>query len=373
VTLHLRRSIEVESTVMDFSKLPKIELHCHLDGCVRRETAKEIAEQTGVAMPASLHEAMVAPECCVDLADYIRRFDFALELMQREEDLFRIAEELVEQWASDNVIYGEARYAPYLHGRRGLTPQASVDAVYAGLTAGERKFGVRTGLIVCCLRHDDPEHSLAVARLAANNMDKVCALDIAGDELRFGAAPHVKAFALAEQAGLRRTVHAGEAAGTHSVREAIDLLHAERLGHGVRVEQPPELLDELRQRAMPLEMCPRSNVQTRCVESLEAHPIARLLRLGLKVTVSTDGHTVSDTSVTREFESLAQHKGWGLSEFWSCQFNAAHAAFVSSNVRSELLAQLTAAREKTESVSHDGLSGRQAATSNVPVTRTGEE
>jgi adenosine deaminase len=336
---------------MDFAGLPKIELHCHLDGCVRLETAKQIADHTGVAMPASLQEAMVAPDCCVDLADYIRRFDFALELMQRQEDLFRIAEELVEQWASDNVIYGEARFAPYLHGRRGLTPQAAVEAVHAGLKAGERKFGVRTGLIVCCLRHDDPERSLAVARLAANNMDKVCALDIAGDELRFGAAPHVQAFALAEQAGLRRTVHAGEAAGTHSVREAIDLLHAERLGHGVRVEQPPQLLEELLQRAVPLEMCPRSNVQTRCVESLEAHPIVRLLPLGLKVTVSTDAHTVSDTSVTSEFESLARHKGWGMGEFWTCQFNAANAAFVSSKIRNELLARLTAEREKMEPVS----------------------
>jgi adenosine deaminase len=338
---------------MDFRKLPKIELHCHLDGCVRLETAKEIASQTGVAMPPSLREAMVAPECCADLADYIRRFDFALELMQREQDLFRIAEELVESWAAENVIYGETRFAPFLHGRRGLTSQQALEAVHAGLKAGERKFGVRTGLIVCCLRHHDPEHSTAVARFAAGNMDKVCALDIAGDELRFGAAPHMPAFALAEQAGLRRTVHAGEAAGTHSLREAIDLLHAERLGHGVRVEQPPQLVDELREREMPLEMCPRSNVQTRCVESLEAHPIARLLQLGLKVTVSTDGRTVSDTSVTSEFESLTQHQGWGWKEFWSCQFNAANAAFVSSNLKNELLARLTAERKRTESARRD--------------------
>jgi adenosine deaminase len=113
------------------------------------------------------------------------------------------------------------------------------------------------------------------------------------------------------------------------------------------------LLHELRQRAMPLEMCPRSNVQTRCVESLQTHPIARLLQLGLKVTVSTDARTVSDTSVTSEFDSLARHKGWGLGEFWTCQFNAANAAFVSSDIRSEMLAKLTAEREKTQSASHE--------------------
>lgn len=333
---------------MDFRTLPKIELHCHLDGCVRLETAKQIAGRTGVSLPASLREAMVAPECCEDLADYIRRIDFPLQVMQREEDLFRVAEELVDDWAAENVIYGEARFAPFLHGRRGLSGQAAVDAVHAGLKSGERKFGVRTGLIVCCLRHEDAERSQAVAKLAVDNMDKVCALDLAGDELRFGAAPHRQAFALAEQAGVRRTAHAGEAAGTHSVREAIDLLHAERLGHGVRVEQPPQLLQELRERAMPLEMCPKSNVQTRCVESLATHPIVRLLQRGLKVTVSTDARTVSDTSVTAEFEELARNRGWGLGEFWTCQFNAAQAAFVSSNVRDELLARLTRERQETE-------------------------
>jgi adenosine deaminase len=335
--------------MVDYRSLPKLELHCHLDGCVRLDTAREIALATEVPVPPSLRQALVAPEVCLDLADYIRRIDFALQLMQRPEDLFRVAAELVETWAAENVIYGEARFAPQLHNRRGLSPQQALEAVHAGLSSGQKKFGVRFGLIVCCLRHQPAEVSLQVMRLAANNMDKVCGLDLAGDELRFGAANHRAAFELAEQAGVRRTAHAGEAAGAASVREALDLLHAERLGHGVRVEEPPQLLQELRQRGTSLDMCPKSNVQTRAVSSLGEHPAPRLLRQGLKVTISTDARTTSESSVAQEFEALEQRHGWGLAEFWACQRNAAQAAFASEAVRAELLAELAAAESAQRS------------------------
>lgn len=333
----------VKRKIMDFRSLPKLELHCHLDGCVRPETAREIALATGVPLPSSLRDALTAPEVCLDLADYIRRIDFALQLMQRPEDLFRVAEELAESWAAENVIYGEARFAPQYHTGRGLTMQQALDEVHAGLTSGRKKFGVRFGLIVCCVRHQPSELSLQVARLAANNMDKVCALDLAGDELRFGAANHREAFALAKQAGLHRTAHAGEAAGATSVRETLDLLHPERLGHGVRVEEAPQLLQELRQREVSLDMCPRSNLQTRAVDSLAGHPAPRLLRQGLRVTISTDARTTSDSSITQEFETLRRFHGWGLAEFWACQHNAARAAFVPESVRAELQAALASA------------------------------
>jgi adenosine deaminase len=328
----------------DFHSLPKLELHCHLDGCLRLETAREIALATGVPLPPSLHGALVAPEVCLDLADYIRRIDFALELLQRPEDLFRVAEELMESWAAENVIYGEARFAPQFHTRKGMNMQQALDTVHAGLTSGEKKFGVRFGLIVCCLRHQPTEVSLQVARLAANNMDKICALDLSGDELRFGGAAHRPAFVLAEQAGLHRTVHAGEAAGAASVREAIDLLHAERLGHGVRVEEPPQLLQELRHLGMPLDMCPKSNVQTCAVSSFARHPAPRLLRQGLRVTISTDARATSDSSVTQEFETMQRQHGWGLPEFWACQHNAVQAAFVPDSTRAALLDAICSAQ-----------------------------
>ncbi len=326
--------------VVDFTALPKIELHCHLDGCVRLESARDIAERRGVPLPASLADALIAPDVCDDLADYIRRIDFALMVMQHEEDLARIAEELVETWAADGVVYGEARFAPQLHGREGMSMQRALDAVYAGLSSGRRRHGVDFGVIVCCLRHQSEEQSLEIARLAVNNMDKVCAIDLAGDELRFDARPHQKAFALAQAAGLHRTAHAGEAAGPKSVREALHLLDAERIGHGTRVCESFPLVREVADRRIALDMCPKSNVQTRCVASMREHPISELLAQGVRVTVSTDACTTSNTSVSAEFAILARELGWGREQFDLCQRNAVAAAFVTEEARKVLVGKV---------------------------------
>ncbi len=319
------------------AQLPKIELHCHLDCCVRLATAAELAQAMKIVVPQPLRAALVAPELCNDLADYLSRVDLAVALMQTPESLTRIARELAEDFAADGVIYGEVRFAPQLHRRRGMTLQQLLDAVHAGLVQGQRDFKVPTSLILCCLRHEPAELSLEIAKLAVANPDKVCALDLAGDEARYPGSPHRAAFRLAHEAGLRRTVHAGEAAGPASVREALDELFAERIGHGVRVEQDSELVEHVRARAIPLEMCPKSNVQTRAAASLAGHPITRLLRKGVRVTVNTDARTISETSITREFELLAHFHGWGPAEFWQCQKNAAEAAFVSAAVKAELM------------------------------------
>jgi adenosine deaminase len=236
-----------------------------------------------------------------------------------------------------------------LHRRQGMTLQQVLDAVHAGLVQGQRDFKLQTGLILCCLRHEPAELSLEIAKLAVANSDKVCALDLAGDEARYPGSPHRAAFRLAREAGLRRTVHAGEAAGPASVREALDELFAERIGHGVRMEQDPDLVEHVRARAIPLEMCPKSNVQTRAAASLVGHPITRLLRKGVRVTVNTDARTTSETSITREFELLTSSHGWGLAEFWRCQKNAAEAAFVPAAVREELLATIMTAEMQAAS------------------------
>lgn len=242
---------------------------------------------------------------------------------------------------ADGVIYGEVRFAPQLHTRGGLRLQEVVEAVNQGLAEGMEKTGVRVGLILCCLRHEDAQSSLAIARLAIANADIVCGLDLAGDEARYAGAPHRAAFELARSAGLRRTVHAGEAAGAESIREAIEVLGAERIGHGVRIEESPDLIEYVHEQGITLEMCPLSNYQTRAVSSLATHPINGLLRKNVRVTVSTDGRTVSLTTVTSEFERLEKLFGWGFDEFSRCQENAANGAFISSTERSALLARLT--------------------------------
>jgi adenosine deaminase len=328
----------------DFKSLPKIELHCHLDASVRVATVAELGRRIGLNLPTALEPALVAPEICSDLADYLVRIDLALEVMQHRDHLVRISREVVEDLAVDGTIYGEIRFAPQLHLRNGLTMQEVLNAVDEGLKQGERQTGMKTGLIVCCLRHESGERSLEIAKLAVNNRDKVCALDLAGDEARYIGAPHAEAFALAKREGLRRTVHAGEAAGAESIREALDLLGAERIGHGVRVDESSELQERAKAARLPLEMCPLSNVQTRAANSLPEHPIDRLFRKGLHVTVNTDCRTVSFTTLTKEFERLENTFHWGVAEFHQCQRNSAEAAFVSDEVRAGLLRRLAAAK-----------------------------
>jgi adenosine deaminase len=329
---------------IDFKSLPKIELHCHLDASVRVSTVADLGRKIGLDLPTPLEPALVAPECCIDLADYLVRIDLALEVMQHRDHLVRIAREVVEDLAADGAIYGEIRFAPQLHLRNGLNMQEVLDAVHEGLKQGEQHTGMKAGLIVCCLRHEAAERSLEIAKLAVNNRDKVCALDLAGDEARYIGAPHAEAFALAKREGLRRTVHAGEAAGAESIREAIDLLGAERIGHGVRIIESTELQDRAKATRLPLEMCPLSNVQTRATSSLPDHPIDRLLREGLHVTVNTDCRTVSLTTLTNEFQRLESTFNWGISEFHQCQRNSAEAAFVSDETRADLLRRLSAAK-----------------------------
>jgi adenosine deaminase len=329
---------------VDYKSLPKIELHCHLDASLRVATVAELGRKIGLDLPSPLEPALVAPELCIDLADYLVRIDLALEVMQHREHLIRISREVVEDLAAEGVIYGEIRFAPQLHLRNGLTMQEVLDAVHEGLKRGEQQTGMKAGLIVCCLRHESGERSLEIAKLAVNNRDKVCALDLAGDEARYIGAPHAAAFDLAKREGLRRTVHAGEAAGADSIREALDLLGAERIGHGVRITESTELQERAKAARLPLEICPLSNIQTRAANSLPEHPIDSLFRKGLHVTVNTDCRTVSRTTVTTEFERLESTFHWGAAEFHQCQRNSAEAAFVTDEVRADLLRRLTPAR-----------------------------
>jgi adenosine deaminase len=329
------------SDIESFRRWPKVELHNHLDAGVRVATVGEIGRELGMDLPHPLETALVAPEVCADLADLLSRIHLAVDVMQRPQDLTRVAEEMVEDLAADGVVYGEVRFAPQLHTRRGMSPQQVVEAVSAGLRRAGERHGVETGLILCCLRHETPAQSLAVAELAAANRDKVCALDLAGDEGAYPSAePHRDAFVLAADAGLHRTVHAGENGGAACVREALDVLGAERIGHGVRVAGDASLVDRVVTDKVALEMCPHSNVQTRAARSLAEHPIDGLLLRGAHVTVSTDGRTTCGTSLSAEFGRLQRQFGWSRAQFDACQRHAVQAAFIDGPRRERLIRRL---------------------------------
>jgi len=303
-----------------------IELHCHLDGSVRPDTIADLATELAIELPRPVTELVVAPPSCGSLATFLGYLDLAVTVLQTPDALRRAARELVEDWRDDGVGYGEVRFAPQLHTRRGMTMDEAVRAVTAGLHDGSAATGVRTGLLLCCLRHQSPEVSEQVVDTAIRHRALVAGVDLAGDETMPGA-PHRVAFDRAHAGGLPVTIHAGEAAGPASVWEALDVLGAARIGHGVRCTADRALVERLRTDGIGIELCPTSNVQTGAVRSLAEHPADRLLSAGLAVTVSTDTRTTSATTVTREFQALAGQFGWTAEHEARCRDHARAVSF----------------------------------------------
>jgi adenosine deaminase len=221
-----------------------------------------------------------------------------------------------------------------------MSVERAFNAIVEGIAEGQAEHAVAIGLILTCARNQPVATSLAVVDLALANRHLVSGIDLAGDEARFRGEPHAPAFRRAADAGLHITVHAGEAASAWSVREALDVLGAERIGHGVRCVEDGSLVKRLARESIVLETCPRSNVQTRAVPSLAAHPVDRLLREGVRVTVNTDTRTTSATSLTREFGLLMRQFEWGWEEFITCQRNSLAGTFLSGEIRQKLAAQL---------------------------------
>ncbi|OXM15403.1 adenosine deaminase [Paenibacillus herberti] len=322
-------------------RLPKIELHCHLDGSVRPATAAEIAEEEGIELNCSdlreLTERMTVSPSCTSLVEYIQRFELPLQLMQTRKALTRIAYETAEDAALDNVRYLEMRFAPQLHTRGGLTVDEIIGAVSEGLSAAEEKYGHCVRMILICMRHHGQIDNEVVVRAASRSKELgVVGVDLAGDEAGHPNELHTEVFELADRLGLPITIHAGEAAGACSIRSAVEKLRARRIGHGVRLREDAELTQVIRERRIPLELCVISNVQTKAVSSMENHPIRDYLDQGLLVTVNTDNPTVSGTNLTREYENLARRFRFSEKEIRRVAQNAIEAAFVDEERKEQL-------------------------------------
>lgn len=312
--------------------MPKVELHCHLDGSLRPETMLELARAQGVTLPRSDAESLreyMRADGVTSLAEYLTRFDATIAILQTQEALERAAYELVEDAAAENVRYIEVRNAPRLNIRGGLTIDEVMDATLRGLARGEQDFEVSARFIVCSLRHWSPDISLESAKLAVRYKDRgVVAFDLAGGEAGNPASAHAEAFLYARSNFLNVTCHAGEAAGPESIADALALCGAFRIGHGVRARENPELLEFLIERQIPLELCPTSNVQTSAVASYEDHPIRDYLDRGAAVTINTDNRLISGTTLTDEFQHLVTHCGFTLEDLAECVENACRASFL---------------------------------------------
>src|SRR5215210_1994735 len=326
--------------------MPKAELHLHLDGSLRVDTALELARTRDVEAPrdsAAMRAALVAPERCADQAELLRAFDLPIALMQDAEALERVAAELVQSKAADNVRYVEIRWGPLLHVRRGLSLENGIAAVCAGAAEAANRAGTVARLICTALRSHDPRDNVHLAETAARFVDRgLVAFDLAGAEAAFpDPLLHRDAFDAARAAGLRITLHAGERGGAAQVRRALDV-EPERIAHGPGDTDDARLCAELTARRIPLDLCPTSNVQAGIVESLEAHPLARLRRLGVPVTLSTDDTTVSDITLTDEYVRAIERIGLTVDELWSIDRFALDVAFADEATLAPLRAEFDA-------------------------------
>jgi adenosine deaminase len=324
-------------------RLPKAELHCHLDGSVRPVTLLELAREYHVAMPRETADALrdfMLVSDARNLEEYLARFEFTLSVMQTAEALERIAYELAVDAARDGVWYIEVRFAPILNTRLGLSLDAVVEAAIRGLERAEREAGIIGRVIVCALRHLSPESSLRLAQLAVDHRQRgVVAFDLAGGEIGNPAARHAGAFRFAREHDLACTCHAGEGDGAASVREAVHVCGAHRIGHATRLVEDESLTQYVNDRRIALEICLTSNVHTHATESYDQHPLRRYFARGMNVVLNTDNRLMSGTTLTDEYLHAARELGFTFEELGRIALNGFASAFLSWEAREQLLAR----------------------------------
>ncbi len=336
--------------------LPKVLLHDHLDGGLRPATVVDLAADAGHRLPTTDPEELgawfVRAADSGSLETFLETFAHTVAVMQTAEGLRRVAREAVLDLAADGVVYAEQRYAPEQHLAGGLSLQDVVDAVQQGFDEGvalaeeEGRF-IRIGTLLTAMRHAD--RGSEIARLALDNRDVgVVGFDIAGAEVGFPPSRHLEAFRLLRRENFPFTIHAGEAAGPEGIWDALQLCGAVRIGHGLRIVDDIEvdgvdddgyplarlgrLASWVRERQVPLELCPSSNVQTGAAPSIAEHPITLLRDLGFTVTVNSDNRLMCGTSLSREMTLLVAEADWSLGDLEAATLGAAFHAFASYDI-----------------------------------------
>lgn len=318
--------------------LPKAELHIHLDGSVLPETLYEFNKDYSLS---GLRNKMRVPKNCRSLNDYLATFQLVLPLLQSTDILEKISYDVVAQADKDNIKYIEVRFSPGLHLHHGLTVSKVIESVLTGLAAGGKEFGIKTGLIICAIREKDPDFSTFLFEQAAEYKNSgVVGVDLAGDEVHYESLLHIKAFQTAFSLGLNITVHAGEARGADSIKQALTKLKADRIGHGIRLFEDPELLETVKIKQIPLEVCPTSNLQTKTVSSYAAHPARNYFRDGLLVTINTDNRTASNVTLNREYENIAENWNLGKQDLIRIAKNGFKAGFLTDAEKNDFLSTL---------------------------------
>jgi len=326
---------------MNLLALPKIELHCHLDGSLRPETIIDIAKKEGIGIPSfdinEIQREITVPLECKSLNEYLKAFAIPNLVMQSKDSLRRITFELLEDSAQENVKYIEVRFAPLLHTAGGLTVEEIIQSVIDGIKDAEKKYDIKGNVILSCMRNMSVDRTFDVVENGKQFIGRgVVGIDLCASEDEGFCERFVEPIALARAYGYRVTIHAGETGIGKNVLEAVELLGAERIGHGVFIKDCIEEYKIVKERKITLEMCPTSNVQTKAINNFNEHPIYDFYKDGIKVTVNTDNRTVSDTNMTKECNILFKQFNITHEDYKKIYFNSVEACFADLGIKEKL-------------------------------------
>lgn len=321
--------------------MKKVVLHLHLDGSLRPETVREWLEEDGEGLTLDeVKERLMVDKECKDLNEYLKKFDIPSQVLQTEERIERATYELYEDLSKQNVIYAEVRFAPSKHLEKGLSYDQVVEAAIDGMERAKEKFNIDGNLILCCMRGDDNKNeNFETVSVAKKYLKKgVCGIDLAGAEALFKTEKFEDIFRMAKENNIPFTIHAGEAAGSESIRKAIEF-GAKRIGHGVRCIEDSKLMQELRNKEIALEVCPISNIQTQAIKG--EHPLEKLYRNIICTTINTDNNTVSNTDIEQEYQWVLDNTDLDYKDLAQMNINAARAIFDNVNKKAKFIQEIS--------------------------------
>ncbi len=319
--------------IEEIKRMPKVELHLHLDGSINPVLASKLSN-----LPLEqVKDKMIASEKCNDLTEYLTKFDFPISLMQTKENLVLVAESLAKRLEKENVIYAEIRFAPMFHTKKGLSYDEIITSVLEGLALVKK---VKTNLILCLMRGASDKDNDDTLKSVIKFMHKgVCAIDLAGDEKHYPTYLYEKYFIKAKMYNIPFTIHAGEAGGSDEIDKALEF-GALRIGHGVHSVENINTYNRLIKQNILLELCPTSNIQTNAISTYNMHPIKKMYNDNMSISINTDNSTVSNVSITDEYIKLYNVFNFTLDDFKKMNEMAIKHAFINDEEKERLISVL---------------------------------
>lgn len=320
------------------NEIPKIELHCHLDGSISPKLARKLLEKRGESYSIEeLKEKLQAPADCQDLSEYLQRFDLPNQILQTREELYEAAYDLAERAAGENVRYLETRFAPKFSTAEGLSVKQVLESVQKGFLEAEKKYGIRTGIIVCGMRGLSENGNLSMLKEARELFGYgVVGCDLAGDENAYPVSEFAYFFEKAKEYGMPFTIHAGEQGKKENIRGSIEL-GASRIGHGIAMIRDKNLQQLCVDKHVGVELCPTSNLQTKAISSFANYPFREFFDGGIMVSINTDNRTVSGTDMTKEFSRILFSFPMEEADLARLYQDSVDSSFASDEVKQQLL------------------------------------